>query len=436
MKSKQFSYTLLITLIIVSVLGLLTLISTEINIDGVINWSGIVRKQLIFLSLGGLTYYFTSKIDYSYLKYPLVLSIAYVVIIILLIATKLWGPTINGVQRWLVVGGVQLQVSEFAKILVILYTASAFSFKSLRIQTNEWLIAGITFALTLPILALVYVQPHGSMSFLIFSIWGITAFISMGNLLRNAMLLLELIGISIGILLLSLHLWLWGTVLLVVIFVFLGLAFYARNSQKVAILVVLVFSVIIGGTISLTWDSFLKDYQAERITSFFARENAEECDNCFNVNQSLIAIGSGGLFGKGFGYGTQSRLQFLPEHQTDFIFASYAEQFGLIGSVFLIGIYGAMVFVILFNSQKQSAKPFASIILLGITIKFLLEIFLNLGTNMGLIPATGSPLPFFSAGGSITIAAFFSIGLVQSIIANYNSNPNVKDFVDNEDLLI
>jgi len=436
MKRKPFSYTLLITLIIASVLGLLTLISTEINIDGVINWSGIVRKQLIFISFGGLTYYFTSKIDYTYLKYPLILSIVYVVIIILLIVTKLFGPTINGVQRWLAIGGVRLQISEFAKILVILYTASAFSFKNPRVKVNEWIIAGITFLLTLPILILVYIQPHGSMSFLIFTIWGLTTFISMGNLLRNAMLLLELIGISMGILLLSLHLWIWGSVLLIITLISLGLAFYAKNSPKVIMAIVLVVAVIVGGTVSLTWDTFLKDYQAERITSFFARENAEECDNCFNVNQSLIAIGSGGLFGKGFGYGTQSRLQFLPEHQTDFIFASYAEQFGLIGSVFLLGIYGTMIFIILINSQKQSLKPFASIILLGISIKFLLEVFVNLGTNMGLIPATGSPLPFFSAGGSITVVAFFSIGLVQSIIANYDSNPNVKDFVDNEDLLI
>jgi rod shape determining protein RodA len=435
MNSKKYSYILLITLIIASVLGLLTLISTEINIDGVINWSGIVRKQIIFMSLGGLIYFIASRIDHTYLRYPLVLAIAYVGIIVLLAATKLWAPTINGVQRWLIIGGGQVQASEFAKILVILYTASAFSF---RTKINEWAIAGITFLLTLPILILVYIQPHGSMSVLIFAIWAITTFVSMGNIVRNSVLLLEFLGIALGILLLSLQVWIWGIVLLLFSFVFLGLSFYAKNSAKIAILIVLVVGVFSGVVISATWENYLQEYQAERITSFFARDSAnpEDCDNCFNVNQSLIAIGSGGIWGKGFGYGTQSRLQFLPEHQTDFIFASYAEQFGLVGSVFLIGIYALMIFTILIHSHQKSNDSFASIILLGIAVKFLLEVFVNLGTNMGLIPATGSPLPLFSAGGSITFAAFFSIGLVQSIIANYNNNPNVKDFVDKEELLI
>ena len=187
---------------------------------------------------------------------------------------------------------------------------------------------------------------------------------------------------------------------------------------------------MLGSISTLIYSSVLRDYQKDRIVAYF-NPTETSGDIGFNVNQARIAIGSGQIFGKGFGNGTQSKRDFLPEHQTDFIFASFAEEFGLVGSLFILSLYGIIVAKGLIISVDKASDPFFAMVTLGITLKILFEVFINLGTNMGTIPATGIPLPLISAGGTITLMTLFSLGIIQSIINSSKENTKVSKIIDN-----
>ena len=152
---------------------------------------------------------------------------------------------------------------------------------------------------------------------------------------------------------------------------------------------VLFFAAVIG------WNFVLKPYQRARITSFMAGSQADTSDAGYNARQSLVAVGSGQLFGKGIGHGTQSQLRFLPERQTDFIFASLAEEWGLVGSLVVISLYAYLIQFLL----KQAARmgdPQESLLILVIAVYFLTQVFVNIGMNIGLLPITGVTLPLVS----------------------------------------
>jgi cell division protein FtsW (lipid II flippase) len=204
---------------------------------------------------------------------------------------------------------------------------------------NEWILFLLTFLLAVPVVILVYLEPGGSMSLLILSLWFISAFTGLGHQFRNVILISIVGSISLGIFLFAISaspVWflLSGGGFFVAI-----LSFYARDSWKVFILISVLLGVVGGLVMDFAWKDVLHDYQKDRITAFIYPEETEE-DIGFNVAQSRIAIGSGQILGKGFGNGTQSKRDFLPEHQTDFIFASFAEEFGLVGCLVLLGIYG------------------------------------------------------------------------------------------------
>lgn len=192
-----------------------------------------------------------------------------------------------------------------------------------------------------------------------------------------------------------------------------------------------VVGITLGSISSVIWENILHDYQKERIEVFLDPSGKED-DMGFNVNQSRIAIGSGQIFGKGFGNGTQSKRDFLPEHETDFIFASYAEEFGLVGSMFLIFVYATLVLICIFKSIKTTDNKMFSLISLGIGLMILLQVFINIGTNLGTIPATGIPLPFMSVGGSSTIMTLLSLGIIQNIHNSISGklNTNKKQILD------
>jgi rod shape determining protein RodA len=200
-------------------------------------------------------------------------------------------------------------------------------------------------------------------------------------------------------------------------------AYFARDHWRLPVIAAVCISLVLGGIGSVIWNSVLSDYQRERIIAF---QNPENSENTFNVEQSKIAIGSGGILGKGFANGTQSRLQFLPFHQTDFIFAAYAEEFGLVGSILLLTLFFIIFWNIFMFPIDYASYQFESIIVVAIGLKILLELFINLGTNLGISPATGIPLPLMSAGGTITIMTFFSLGLVQSIITKVKNEQMYK----------
>jgi rod shape determining protein RodA len=426
-KVKNFNIELkiLIPSILISAIGIITLLSTTIQSDGTFGDNTVVVKQIIFVLLGYLLYLVISQIDLSYTKYWQVILPIYILTILSLILVLLVGPVINNVQRWLVIGGIQIQPSEFAKIVVVFMTAYILTQKN---KYNQWVLFVISLLLVLPIIFLIYLEPDGSMSILILMIWFFVAFTGLDDQLRNSVaIFIVLLGV-IGFLLSSVlgnSLWLILVVVGLIVSIF---AYYYRDRWRILIIISFLLSILLGLTASVVWDNVLKDYQKERI-EVFLDPSKDTGDTGFNVNQAKIAIGSGQIWGKGFGNGTQSKRNFLPEYRTDFIFASFAEEFGLIGSIFLLVLYFIIILTGFNKTISLSKEPFFAMIITGFTVKILLEVFINVGTNTGVIPATGIPLPLVSAGGSSILVTLFSLGVIQSIISHSTQVDDTNDIV-------
>ena len=422
---------LLLPMLFLSLIGIIALLSTVIQTDGTFGDLSIVTKQLIFLFFGFGIYFLLSMFNISIFREWQVGLVIYLITIVLLVLVLLFGPVVNNVQRWLVVAGVQIQPSEIAKFTVILTTALVFSFKD---RYNEWFLFFISLLLVLPIVILVYMQPSGSMSILILLIWFLVAFTGLNNQLRNSVLLIIIASITVAFFT-STILNNWFYLLISLIGVILAIfSFYYRDSWRIFIISAVFLSILVGIFSVVLYRDILKDYQRDRIEVFL--NSSQDTQNLgFNVNQARIAIGSGQIFGKGFGNGTQSKRNFLPEHQTDFIFASFAEEFGLVGSLFLLIMYGIIIINGLILSVNNVDNPFLLMLSIGITMKILLEVFVNIGTNTGAIPATGIPLPLVSAGGSITVMTLFSLGVIQSIMNNTKERRTKGKIIDNYDFI-
>jgi len=164
---------------------------------------------------------------------------------------------------------------------------------------------------------------------------------------------------------------------------------------------------------SVLWFGGLKPYQRARIVSFV--NPASDIHGAgYNAYQAKIAVGSGELLGKGIGYGTQSKLRFLPEYQTDFIFAAFAEEWGFAGVVLLLAVYG-LLFIRLAQIARASATNFDAFFTLGVLLLFAAHTAIHIGINVGLLPVTGTTIPFMSSGGSHLVLEFAALGIVTSL---------------------
>lgn len=424
----SFDFRMIVPIILICIIGIVTLLSTTVLSEGGFGDLGIVWKQAGFLITGLILYIILSYIDLSYLKYWQTLLVIYLITTALLLATILFGPVINGVQRWLVIAGIQIQPSEIAKVAIIVISAGIFA---MRDRFNELIVLFVSLLSAITFFVLIYLEPGGSMSLLTLTIWFVVSFLALSNPLRNTFLLLILGSISGGFLIAAVtNSWIWYLLSIfgIILTIFI---MYSSNTWKNLSLVVLIFGFLLGIFFSIAWDSILHDYQRDRIIAYFNPAETQG-DIGFNVNQSRIAIGSGQLFGKGFGNGTQSKRNFLPEHQTDFIFASFAEEFGLAGSIFVLSIYGYLIINCFITAMNVMDDTMASLICVGVGVKLLLEVFINIGTNTGAIPATGIPLPLMSAGGTSSIMTLVSLGLVQNILNKHQSGhkDRSKDILD------
>ncbi len=421
-------------LIILSLLSIFNIISLGIGQNGQLELTDLFFKHLIFILIGWGGYVFLSKVNYSLLKYIQINASLYLLTLMLLLASIFWGPVINNTQRWLLFGEFQFQPSELAKLTIILITGFLFS---MRKKVNEFYLLVSSFALIVPIIIITYLQPHGSMSIMMLLIWALLIFSVMQNQFRNALFLVVLSSAAASILLFFLSEYTYLVISLSILISISTFTYYARENWRKILFVCIGVGLLLGLFMSITWNSLLRDYQKERINAFFNPTETSQ-DLGFNVDQSRVAIGSGRMLGKGWGFGTQSKLQFLPEYQTDFIFATFSEEFGLVGSFGLIFLYSTLIFTTLFYAAKSKNLNFEFVVLTGIGIKLFLEVFVNIGTNTGVIPATGVPLPLMSVGGTSILMMFFSLGLVQSIISNNMENYREISYstVDNNDVLI
>ncbi len=213
----------------------------------------------------------------------------------------------------------------------------------------------------------------------------------------------------------------FGTVLVFIVAMSIFLFFNQLIFKQILGLFLLAF---LGALI--LWTLVFKDYQKSRLLSFLhlyqpvqsSQTEKKESSSAYNARQALIAVGSGQLFGRGIGQGVQSHLRFLPERQTDFIFASFSEEWGFLGVFFLLGLYFALLAFLLYVAYK--IDDFSSRLYLLILFGMLLiQIFINVGMNLAILPITGITLPFLSYGGSSVISLFFALGVAQSIIGSF-----------------
>jgi rod shape determining protein RodA len=211
---------------------------------------------------------------------------------------------------------------------------------------------------------------------------------------------------------------------LIIFLIWFGMILVSGVSKKHLALVFLIGAVAFGGL----WGYVLKDYQKSRVINFL-HPLADIRGAGYNAYQSTIAIGSGQILGKGIGYGTQSKLQFLPEYKTDFIFAAFAEEWGLVGVVILFSLFGIMIWRIV-RLSYYGATNFEILFGLGIAIFFMSHLLVNAGMCLGLMPVTGINFPFMSYGGTNLLSCFIALGLLTGM-SRYRRDAH-KDMIKNE----
>ncbi len=346
---KKLDLKLNAALLFIMAASLITLISSRRDLF----W-----KQLAFWVVGFVIIFLIVKFDWGrYVSYRGAVFGFYFFIILLLIVTYFLAPNIKGNRAWLVLGPLNLQVAEFSKLMLIIFFAYFFSRKRLGIGKVSNLIASFVYFL-IPA-SLIALQPDFGSALVLFSLW-------FGFLLVS--------GIKYRHLVISL-----------IIFCILGL---------------------------VMWQSVLKDYQKERVLGFFF-QNSDPLGVNYSVIQSKIATGSAGVFGKGFGQGSQVQLGFLPEASTDFIFSAFVEEWGWLLGIVLILVFTVLILRIISNGLETN-NNFNKFICLGSIILFSSQFILNVGSCLGLTPVIGVTFPFFSYGGSSLLTNLILMGIIQS----------------------
>jgi len=354
-KIQKIDLVLLLSSLLLLGVGLAVLYSISMAMpdNGGMN---VFWKQVIFSVIGIAVMFFFSFTNYQIYKsrstplYFLTLAVLLFVII--------FGLTIRGTAGWIGLGIFNIQPVEIAKLVLIIFLASFISQKKMEIGETGRLVA--SFILSGAMIFLVIKQPDFGSAMVLLAIW-------------------------------------------------LGMTVVSGISAKKIIV------IVITGAIFATLGWFqLQTYQKNRILSLVKSGIIDPRGSGYNVIQSMIAVGSGGLTGKGIGHGSQSQLNFLPEKHTDFIFASIAEELGLLGSLFVIGLYSAMFYrmkMIAMNAPDN----FGYLLVVGIMLMFFVQVFENIGMNIGIMPVTGIPLPLLSYGGSSLITILASIGILSNI---------------------
>lgn len=291
-------------------------------------------------------------------------GLAFGVTILLLLAVEFFGVVGMGAQRWLDIGPLRIQPSELAKVTMVMLLAAYYDWLDVKkVSRPLWVLVPVLVIL-LPT-ALVVIQPNLGTSLM---------------LLMGGAAVMFAAGVSI-----------W---------------YFAAVAAIVAGLVAAVFT-----TRGTPWQ-FLHDYQYRRIDTFLD-PSADPLGAGYNIMQAKIALGSGGWGGKGFMQGTQSRLNFLPEKHTDFIFTTLGEEFGFVGAFSLLALYGLILFFC-FTSAIQNKDRFSQLLIIGLAANFFLYLAVNLSMVMGMAPVVGVPLPFLSYGGSVMLVLLIAFGLIQS----------------------
>ena len=322
---------------------------------------GFQQKQIVFLAVGMVGMFAISLIDYHRLLE--IAYWAYGVSLVSLVAVRLVGTKVLGARRWINLGGgAHFQPSEWVKLVLILVSARFFWEIVADGRELTWKDIGKAFVLIGVPLVMVLKQPD------------------LGTSLTYLPVLV--VGLFLG-----------------------GIRFKQAS--------ILILAVVVLGGIGLASGKLLKPYQRARLTAFMNPDSDPKASG-YQIRQSLIAVGSGGLWGKGTNKGTQTQGDFLPIPYTDFIFAAFCEEHGFIGAVGVLLLYFLILVRLIQNAQTASDPP-GSLIIMGVMCVMLFQITVNIGMCVGLMPVTGIPLPLMSYGGSSIIYMFLALGIVMNI---------------------
>ncbi len=342
-------------------LAILTLPIVGAGIIAMTSFKGannLATKQGIWVLVSFVIFFLASQFDVRVLKRTSVLVGLFLTFSFLLVILFVLGHTSNGAQSWFSLGSFSLQPSDFMKIIVILMLAKYFSRRHVEIAHFKHIVISGMYAL-IPFV-LVFLQPDFGSAMVIFMIW-------------------------------------------------FGMSLVAGISKRHLLLLGIVGAVAFG----ILWVFLFKPYQKDRVMNFI-HPYADIRGSGYNAYQAGIAVGSGQLMGKGIGFGTQSRLQFLPEYETDFIFAAFAEEWGFVGSLLLLIVYGLLLWRIL-NTALYGGSNFEILFGSGIALYFMSHIIINIGMNLNIMPVTGITLPFMSYGGSHLVTEYLALGILSSM---------------------
>ncbi len=344
---------------VITLVSALTLVSFGlITINSFGESNGLFLKQLASLTVSVIAFLVLALFDFRFLKNSKILMILYIIICGLLGSLFIFGSVFNGANSWFNFGAFAFQPVDVAKVVILLVLAKYFAKRHMQIADfSHVLVSGIYAGI---IFLLVLVQPDFGSAMIVFLIW-------LGMVLISGLNWKHLLGLF-GV----------GALALV-----------------------------------LLWNFGFAEYQKQRVLTFF-NPTADLQGTGYNANQARIALGSGQLIGKGVGYGSQSRLQFLPESETDFIFSAFGEEWGFFGIMIVFFLYALIISRLAYLATKGESN-FEMLFTGGVAIYFFAHFFIHVGINLGVLPVTGTTLPFMSYGGSHLLAEFSALGIVMGM---------------------
>jgi rod shape determining protein RodA len=346
-----FDWPLLLAVLAISLLGVAMISSAIRNTPDLVGYD---RRQAQFLVLGLVMAVILAAVDYR-----LIVSsglVWYCVGLATLLVVAIVGATIHGGQRWIPIGGFTFQPSELMKIMLVIALAQYLGNRREQPWRFGYLV--VSFLIVAVPVGLVYLQPDLGTALVLVCIWGVVLFVS---------------GVSL---------------------------------KQVGVL-----ALIVAAALPIIWMN-LHGYMRDRVLAF--TNPGEDPEITYMVDQALISIGSGGMWGKGYGAGTQSQLHFLRVRHSDFLFSVIGEELGFVGALVVLGLMGFIVYRLV-RIGLRSSDGAGTIIACGVAALIAFQTVVNIGMNAGLLPVTGLPLPFISHGGSALMAQLAGIGLAQSV---------------------
>jgi rod shape determining protein RodA len=365
---------------------------------------GLWRQQLLWFVLAMLAIPFLLRIPVVWLEWAAQpLYALALVLLVLALAMGTGAGTAASMAGWIAIGPIRIQPSEFAKIAVILMLARVLG-SWREAPTTIWSLWK-PFAIVLVPMGMVMLQPDLGTALVFGSILLAMLFWAGTPLHLLFLLVTPVIGLF-----LSIDPWLWGAYI-----VLLSLAMWKVLKPRLSEGIAVMLANIMAGTVALPLWNSLEVYQRNRFLVFLD-PTIDPRGAGYNLIQSRVAIGSGGLLGKGFTDGTQKRLAFLPEQHTDFIFAVIGEELGFAGVAMVLLAFG-FIFWRLVRVAEKSADPFASLVPFGLFGSWFAHVLVNTGMTVGIMPITGIPLPFLSYGGSFLLVNLLAMAMIQRIAA-------------------